>query len=617
MNVRFSAKRIDLILISLIFLISCWIVFCNMGVSYSFIGDDPGISSQFLKVVYRSMVFTWNESEGGVPAFLDTQGIWWNLFLRFLNLFAPAKHIIRMVTIIFLFLCGMSMYYLVHVISRIEGLCQKDVMALKFGAFLGSLLYMMNHALMILLSIPMAKFQFPYCIYPFIFGLFILLLNGQVPFYKVFLLSGLLLILACGNAAYLAVSFSLLASYLIYFLFLKNRVKPFSIRKMRSIFLVIILTMLFSAYLWMPALNTNPYGGTISILKGNPEFFLNDVNFNSYRSSFLALFRLDGFMCFFSYPYAMNYYTNPILISFGFFIYALLPFTVLLFFKKNCFIYFFTLIYLLFLFLSKGTHPPLAGIFKWLYFNIPYFAMFKSQYLKFIVVPVIITATFVSFAVARLLCRLRKFSYYVLLVVTVLGYNYIFITGGLVGKHFLVDMPKDYLEVAEFVDRLKTDKKILLCPATSNHMVCGWRAKGENWTRHHLSDNSDIYFGLLIYPYLFSKPCINVSYFLKFFPDFSLSSIDLVTHFELLEPLIKEYSIGYICLKKDLLEQYTGGFGIGECYIGGHSRYLKYRKMLATKYPNFKSILETKNWKIYELPEDYSRERIYLSSSKP
>ena len=619
MNITFSSKKVDLTLILSLFFISCWIVFSNMGVSYSFIGDDAGISSQFLKVVYRSMMFTWNESDGGIPALLDAQSTWWNLFLHFFNLFVPAKHIIRIITIIFLFLCGTSTYYLVHIVAKTEGLGQKNITFLKLGAFLGSLLYMLNHALMVLLSIPMAKFQFPYCIYPFIFGLFIFLLNQQVSFYKIFLLSVLFLILACSNLAYIVIIFSLLVSYLFYFMFLKNRINWASLRKLRPIFLVIILTILLSAYLWIPGLSVNPYAGTISILKDNPDAFLNDVNFNSYRSSFLSLFRLEGYMCFFNYSYAKNYYTNPILVFFGFFIYALLPFIVLLFFKKSRFIYFFALVYLSFLFLAKGTHPPLAGIFKWIYINIPYFAIFKSQYLKFIVIPIIISTVFVSFAAAVLLYRFRKLSHFifVLLVIVIFGYNYVFITGDLVTKHFLVDMPKDYLEVAEFVDGIKTDKKILLCPATANQMTCGWRGKKENRKRHYLYDSSNTYMGALIYPYLFSKPVINASYFLKFFPNFSSNSTDLATNFELLQPLIKQHSIGHVFLKKDLLEQYTGGFGMGKCRIGGHSRYLRYREELKEKYPDFKLVLGTENWEIYKLPEDYSRERIYSSSLQP
>ncbi|MBI4845317.1 MAG: hypothetical protein HY810_02405 [Candidatus Omnitrophica bacterium] len=611
MKLEFSEKKLDFVLMLAIFFIACLIVFSNLGIKYSFVGDDPGVSMQFLEGVNRYDCYLWNEYVGaGAPLPSGVQSLAWNTLLRVIGLFVAQKFIIRIMSILFFSLCGMSMYYLVHMISKTEGMMRKDTRFLKLGAFIGALVYMMNHLIMILLNFPLSKLQFPYCIYPFIIALFIYALHKPMPFYKIFISAMLLLILFCGNPANMVVIFNILLLYFIYFIFIKTGAKEQLFRKLAVFLCVTVLFLLFTAFIWLPTLLLPLYGEALA--KVDNANFLNDVSFNSHRSSFLSLWRLDGYMCFLNFPFAGQYYSNAFLVFLGFAVYTLLPFSVLLFFRKSRFINYFVFVYLMFLFFAKGTYPPGRVVFEWVFIHVPYFAMFKSQYIKLIVVPVILGAVFSGFSSAKILSESPKsyLRFFIGLVAMIIGYNHIFVDGSWNYKSFLTEIPADYQQTADFINSLGGNKRILMCPETSGFQISGWKKEDETWARHHLNDYQQMYVGGLIHPYVFNKPCLNMWYFKKYFS--SEENAEFPYLFPSIFLRLKYYDVGYICLEKSFLDEYNGGFGCGNMILNGYKKYQDYKEILK-KTNGLALVLDTPNWSVYKISDDMTCAKIYSS----
>lgn len=80
-------------------------------------------------------------------------------------------------------------------------------------------------------------------------------------------------------------------------------------------------------------------------------------------------------------PYAANYQNNPILLLLGFLL-PILAFSAL-YFVRNRYTIFFTLITIVGIIFSQGSHPPFGPVYNFLTQHVPLFWMFRSSWYKF------------------------------------------------------------------------------------------------------------------------------------------------------------------------------------------------------------------------------------------
>ncbi len=160
--------------------------------------------------------------------------------------------------------------------------------------------------------------------------------------------------------------------------------------RMISFFLLsAFLTVLVNAYYILPGIAkirtglspaVSQLGGTSGVLSWADQI--------SANASLINLMRLQGIPDWYDnpdHPYAKEYLTNPILIGASF-IFPLLIFASFLAFRKRTdksHVSLFFLIYLVGMFFTAGTHPPLGFVYQILVERLPGFLIFRSPFYKF------------------------------------------------------------------------------------------------------------------------------------------------------------------------------------------------------------------------------------------
>jgi hypothetical protein len=131
---------------------------------------------------------------------------------------------------------------------------------------------------------------------------------------------------------------------------------------------------------------------------------------SSPYTSFLNIFRLFGAWTFYQrheklpyIPYAHNYSSMPFITVVNFLI-PIMCFSAL-FFKRNKQITFLSLITIIFLFLTKGPHPPFGEYYNWLLRNFPVLASVRESY-KFVLCVLIGYSCLMGVVVREILERL-------------------------------------------------------------------------------------------------------------------------------------------------------------------------------------------------------------------
>ena len=161
--------------------------------------------------------------------------------------------------------------------------------------------------------------------------------------------------------------------------------------RMMSFFLLsLVLTVLVNAYYIVPGIvkirtglssAVSQVGGTSGVLSWADQI--------SANASLINLMRLQGIPDWYDnpdHPYAKEYLTNPILIGASF-LFPVLIFASFLTTRKGgagrSYLGLFFLIYLVGMFFTAGTHPPLGFLYQLLVERSPGFLIFRSPFYKF------------------------------------------------------------------------------------------------------------------------------------------------------------------------------------------------------------------------------------------
>jgi len=222
---------------------------------------------------------------------------------------------------------------------------------------------------------------------------------------------------------------------------------------------------------------------SLSILNESTLQFKQEI-VSASASSLLNLFRNLGDWGFWGeYKGDLNYYYSSI--------YSLLPFIVIgyiilffslfpLFFlkkqniKQRFSIIFFSLVFLIGTWLSKGIHIPFGSIYSWLLQNIPLFLSLRSAYEKFGPVICLSVSVLITFSLAIFLQNVKKRSVQVVLLLLLFFfvnfYAWPFWTGDVWREQtkllpgFRFKIPGDYYDLQTFLDQQQADFRIFNLP---------------------------------------------------------------------------------------------------------------------------------------------------------
>lgn len=212
---------------------------------------------------------------------------------------------------------------------------------------------------------------------------------------------------------------------------------------------------------------------------GGPQSVIAWTNVISANTSFINLFRLQGFSGWYdepTHPYAYIFLTNPLFIIASF-VAPLLACSALLFTRKKNekkLITFFLFVLLFSMLFTAGTHTPFGFIYSWLIKNVFGFAIFRTAFYKFGYALWFSYAILVSYSVIELSSRFRKkvmIPGVVVFVIFISVYNFPFFTASFfqINQYFttIVKLPNYIQESGEYIQTLPSNSRILLIPPPS------------------------------------------------------------------------------------------------------------------------------------------------------
>ncbi|MBI5412812.1 hypothetical protein HZA42_00510 [Candidatus Peregrinibacteria bacterium] len=251
-----------------------------------------------------------------------------------------------------------------------------------------------------------------------------------------------------------------------------------------------------------------PYFNLISIeifqiTKGLTSFN-ETTRINSSDTSFLNIFRLMGYWALhvqdngvYYYPLLSKLYSLPLFLGVSFLV-PVIVFGSIVINKVNReikkIIIFFLILSLGALFFIKGVHEPFADINKWIFFNVPWFSMFRSQYEKLGTVLVLAYSVLFGFVISYLYSYFENRRKIVSAILFAIAAFIIFFvinifpmwTGqniqdkrGHLGSQRII-VPAAYGKVNDWLDYQLLDRKLLVFPLADGMLVHQWYTVNGN-----------------------------------------------------------------------------------------------------------------------------------------
>lgn len=398
----------------------------------------------------------------------------------------------------------------------------------------------------------------------------------------------------------------MLICFLLYIILEVRTKKEFA----RVILIGILLLMVFilvNSYWIAPFLYTNlkVYKTVVS-----EDFtgIINWLNVASQTGSFLNLFKLQGDAAWHqTSEHYSDFFTKT---DTGLFLSGLLPiiiFSPFLFIKftkqkkDKFFVLFFSLLALIFIFLSAGSHPPFGKYYIWLMKNIPFFTVFRTPLYKFSYGIVLAFAFLFGFTLQRLINGV-KYSTWIqrrtkrdisnvlgpLFIILILAFNYLYFDIRIFKLwdrfSLRVQLSSYVLEARDFMKGSPQDNRILLLPKLVENYG---GIDAYNWG----------YWSLLPLPrLLFAQPTI-VSRDSK--PEVSAIISPLYqsinkNDFQTTLQYAKVFNIKYLLLRHDFSYQWNVGSDDPS----------KIKAILNQNKEHFSSINKFGDWEFYELNID-------------
>jgi|WetSurMetagenome_2_1015567.scaffolds.fasta_scaffold06019_6 hypothetical protein len=222
------------------------------------------------------------------------------------------------------------------------------------------------------------------------------------------------------------------------------------------------------------------------------ESFKNTLGINSLNTSFLNIFRVMGYWALgakynndYYYPLLSSVYASVMFIWISFFV-PIIVFSASLIKKidrkTRKLILFFIFLSIASLFFIKGVHEPFGKINEWIFFNIPGFSAFRSQYEKLGVILVLSYSVLFGFAISYVYSFLKDRGWIILNKIFVAAMFIIFFAinmfpfwtgqniqgqrGCLVSQR--VSIPVYYNDAYNWINDSLLDKKLSIFPLSKN-----------------------------------------------------------------------------------------------------------------------------------------------------
>lgn len=233
---------------------------------------------------------------------------------------------------------------------------------------------------------------------------------------------------------------------------------------------------------------------------------------------------------------------------------SIIGFLIVLFglikFRKSRYFAFLFLLFLIALFISKGTNPPLGLLFyKWLFANFTFTEIFRNSYEKFGVVFLLPYSIFFGLGVFEILNKFRrrnsKIIFFTLTFLTFFVYlthpmwngEYVF------QKYFWIEVPKYYEETNQFLNKDISDSRVLMLPTIPFHgLRYMWGYRGDEPSR-----------------YIFDKAAVSKKLMYGYYSNkYSELSAAFKDRPDQVDEFLNQFNIRYIILNNDIDWQAVG-----------------------------------------------------------
>lgn len=389
----------------------------------------------------------------------------------------------KIVFLFWFFLIGLSAYALASVINPKN----------RFFKLTASVLYQFNFFILQGWFIAERTKFAVYIALPLVLSVFLLVYEKKLSPLKAAIYNALLLLLFSGGGLLGIHLFGgFFVSLLLFFIFFGSlAILGKNYLVIKNLFLALLISILaiflINAYSIFPLLSKFlvSYQAEVSA-SGGLKGFIEWAQEISVGSSFINLFRLQGIAEWYDnpdHPYAQHFLTNKYLIftSFLWPLLTLLPLILTKERKKMALVIYFALVYLVGIFFTAGTHPPLGVIYSFLMEKIPGFVIFRSPYFKF--APTLFLAT--AFLIASLVDLCKGFwqkLFFVFLLLSWLGYHFPYFTVDFFSwqKNLStrVKIPSYVFETSNWLNQEKKEEgRILLLPPHSR----AWQFDAYRW----------------------------------------------------------------------------------------------------------------------------------------
>lgn len=596
-------KRLQVLFYNaVLFLLALFVTLKNLGIIKYFVGEDSGLSFTFPDKLFDSTYYMWDSlTAPGKMNISSTFGfIWANFMLILFKIGFSDILIKRVFYFVFFFASGSGMFYLLNTILYAYA-PKINKNWVYFSAFVGSLLYMLNPFTMHVANLPIIAYHSSYFLLPLTFGLFIYNLQVSNSLLSTIIFSIFAFLLINANPSN---TISIGVFFLFYIVFFRNEI-TMKISQVKQFFFTSLIIVLFlTSYIYLPIIfaRTNPYGQL-----GPTTGFLDSLKIQSSYTSILNLLRLTGGVIWANFSFYKQYINNPFVIFISFLFPLLILISFFLPFQKKLKT-FFGLIIVIFVFLAEGSHPPFGNFSIFLYKTIPFFGMFRAVYYKF--------AFFVVLSYSVLICLLTEYFFIFIkskkkkiiaslfILLTILVYAWPFFAGLIPKEDYLTQIPESYLKLRNFLRKDATDFKVLSLPPAPKGagLLLEWD-KGNKYSGPHPDS------------YLIGKPVIDSYWFIQAgYKNSTVADSWIGTKFEdsltELINLLGFFNIKYLLVHKDFVEKYDFGKGEIKKINGG----LKTKKIISilSKLPQIKLILQTSNYMLYKIPDEFFLPSFYI-----
>jgi hypothetical protein len=384
-------------------------------------------------------------------------------------------HVEKIVFLLWWGLSGFSMFYLANILVR-----GRDTII----PLIASLFYLLN--LYVGVGLISLLIFTSYWLIPLVLALYIKFLEeeeGKLRNGIIFTLVSLLSAPVMANPPVYAVIFLPPGLYFLWYLFTSFRNRSLTPRKAFVALIPLFSVVLINLWWILPFISNILFGlGATGLSHQTVARGKVPIGLFSKTSSFLNLFRLFGHWALTEkhmgdlyYPF-IQYYLRPALILVSYFL-AAFSFFCLLTKKRDGKLLFFAFLFLFVLFVTKGLHPPLAAINLFCYKYLPFFWIFRNQWMKFVPLIIMSLGILLAFSTKELYTFLQKRGYrflalffVFLILVLILIQGYPLLKGEHINKRqkylysFRTVIPEYWPQAAAWLEAHSKDSRILLLP---------------------------------------------------------------------------------------------------------------------------------------------------------